>query len=175
MEAQQRWVKAQGAALIIVIAPNQHTIYPERMPLYVNRAWPETRLDQIMRRLQERGSSLAVVDPRRDLWAARQHHLLYHKYEDHWNARGAFIAYSAAMKEAETSACASAPHAVRLRGHAGPQSLEYSASGRARSNFHAEVGYANCWPTNARQQVRASIDHRDDNASRPGADSARLW
>ena len=70
MEAQQRWVKAQGAAMVIVVAPNQHTIYPERMPLYVNRVWPETRLDQIMRRLQERGSSLVVVDPRRDLWAA---------------------------------------------------------------------------------------------------------
>jgi alginate O-acetyltransferase complex protein AlgJ len=101
MEAQQRWMKAQGAAMVIVIAPNQHTIYPERMPLYVNRVWPETRLDQIMRRVHERGSSLVVVDPRRDLWAARQHNFLYHKYEDHWNARGAFIAYSAAMKEAK--------------------------------------------------------------------------
>ncbi len=56
MEIQQQWVKSQGAAFIIVIAPNQHTIYPERMPLYVNRVWPETRLDQIMRRLHERGS-----------------------------------------------------------------------------------------------------------------------
>ena len=27
--------------------------------------------------------------------------MLYHKYEDHWNALGAFIAYSAAMKEAK--------------------------------------------------------------------------
>ena len=33
MEAQQRWVKAQGAAMVVVVAPNQHTIYPERMPL----------------------------------------------------------------------------------------------------------------------------------------------
>jgi hypothetical protein len=101
MEAQQRWVKSQGAAMVILIAPNQHTIYPEHMPLYVNRVWPETRFDQIMRRLQERGSSLVVVDPRRNLWAARQHDFLYHKYEDHWNARGAFIAYSEAMKEAK--------------------------------------------------------------------------
>jgi alginate O-acetyltransferase complex protein AlgJ len=99
MEAQQRWVNAQGAAMVIVIAPNQHTIYPERMPLYVNRVWPETRLDQIVRRLQERGSSLVLVDPRRDLWAAKERVLLYHKYEDHWNALGAFIAYSATMKE----------------------------------------------------------------------------
>src|ERR1044072_2084924 len=101
MEAQQRWVKAQGAAMVIVIAPNQHTIYPEYLPRYVNRVWPETRLDQIMRRLKERGSSLVVVDPRSDLWAAKERALLYHKYEDHWNALGAFIAYSAAMNEAK--------------------------------------------------------------------------
>ncbi|MGB9368722.1 MAG: hypothetical protein WCE79_22190 [Xanthobacteraceae bacterium] len=100
MEAQQRWVKAQGAAMVIVVAPNQHTIYPEYLPRYVNRVWPETRLDQIVRRLKERGSTLVVVDPRRDLWAAKERALLYHKYEDHWNALGAFIAYSAAMKEA---------------------------------------------------------------------------
>jgi alginate O-acetyltransferase complex protein AlgJ len=99
MEAQQRWVNAQGAAFIIVIAPNPHTIYPEHLPHYVNRVWPETRLDQVMRRLRERGSSLVVVDPRHDLWAARQQALLYHKYEDHWNSLGAFIAYAATMKE----------------------------------------------------------------------------
>jgi alginate O-acetyltransferase complex protein AlgJ len=99
MEAQQRWVKAQGAAMVVVVAPNQHTIYPEYLPRYVNRVWPETRLDQIMRRLKERGSNLVVVDPRSDLWAAKERALLYHKYEDHWNALGAFIAYSAAMKE----------------------------------------------------------------------------
>ena len=99
MELQQRSVESQGAAFIIVIAPNSHTIYPEHLPSYVNRVWPETRLDQIMRRIQERGSKLTVVDPRRDLWAAKQQALLYHKYEDHWNSLGAFVAYSAAMRE----------------------------------------------------------------------------
>lgn len=99
MEVQQRWVESQGAAFIILIAPNSHTIYPDRMPIYVNRVWPETRLDQIMRRLHERVSSLVVVDPRRDLSAAREQQLLYHKYEDHWNSFGAFVAYSAMMRE----------------------------------------------------------------------------
>lgn len=112
MEAQQRWVKAQGAAMTIVVAPNQHTIYPEYLPRYVNRVWPETRLDQIMRRLKERGSSLVVVDPRSDLWAAKERALLYHKYEDHWNALGAFIAYSAAMKEAKKHVPAIQPLAL---------------------------------------------------------------
>ncbi len=90
--------ESQGAAFIVVIAPNSHSIYPEHLPGYVNRVWPETRLDQVVRRLQERGSSLIVVDPRRDLWAAKQQALLYHKYEDHWNSLGAFVAYSASLR-----------------------------------------------------------------------------
>jgi hypothetical protein len=101
MEAQQRWVESQGATFIILVAPNQHTIYPEYLPSYVNRVWPETRLDQLMRRLGERGSSLIVVDPRPDLWTAKQQAMLYHKYEAHWNALGAFIGYSAVMREAK--------------------------------------------------------------------------
>jgi len=103
MEVQQRSVESQGAAFIILIAPNSHTIYPDRMPIYVNRVWPETRLDQIMRRLHERVSSLVVVDPRRDLSAAREQQLLYHKYEDHWNSFGAFVAYSAMMREIQSA------------------------------------------------------------------------
>lgn len=116
MELQQRWVESQGAALVIVIAPNPHTIYPEQMPNYVNRAWPETRLDQIVRRIKERGSRLIVVDPRRDLLAAKEQSLLYHKYEDHWNSLGAFVAYSAAMREIKKHLPAAEP--LRLSDYA---------------------------------------------------------
>jgi hypothetical protein len=99
MELQRQSMERQGAVFVILIAPNQQTIYPEHMPFYANRVWPETRLDQIMRRLHERGSTLIVIDPRHDLWAAREHAMLYHKYENHWNSLGAFVAYAATMRE----------------------------------------------------------------------------
>src|ERR1019366_4985298 len=47
MERAQQWLAAQGIAFMVVIAPNQQTIYPEYMPAYANRVWPETRLDQV--------------------------------------------------------------------------------------------------------------------------------
>ena len=90
MEAEQRWVKAQGAAMVIVVAPNQHTIYPERMPL-TSIGSGRTRLDQIMRRLQERGSISsssihgAICGPRGNRFALSQ-------IRGSWNVLGAFIA-----------------------------------------------------------------------------------
>jgi SGNH hydrolase-like domain, acetyltransferase AlgX len=80
------------------VAPNQQTIYPEYTPGYADRAWPETRLDQLTRRLRERNSALNFIDPRPELFAARSRGILYHQYESHWNALGAFVTYSAIMQ-----------------------------------------------------------------------------
>ena len=130
-ELQQRWVESQGAAFIIVIAPNSHTIYREHLPSYVNRAWPETRLDQIMRRIQERGSKLTVVDPRRDLWAAKQQALLYHKYEDHWEQpRDIRRLFGRDERNQKALARSRGAAAFGLCDHARVQSLEHSAARR---------------------------------------------
>src|SRR4051812_24344319 len=56
VDIYRRWLEARGIAFMIVVAPNQQTVYPEYMPLYVNRVSPETRLDQLSRRLRERQS-----------------------------------------------------------------------------------------------------------------------
>lgn len=99
METYRRWLEMQGAAFMIVVAPNQQTAYPEFMPTYANRVWPETRLDQVVRRLRERQSKVAVLDLRPDIFAARKFGLpLYHKYENHWTWFGAFIGYTAVMR-----------------------------------------------------------------------------
>jgi hypothetical protein len=100
MERYKRWLGGKGISFMILVAPNQQTIYPERMPNYVNRVWPETRLEQLSRRLRERGSDLPLIDPRQDLWGARKNGILYHRYENHWNPLGAFVAYTTAMREA---------------------------------------------------------------------------
>jgi hypothetical protein len=71
------------------------------MPGYITRVVPETRLDQLVRRLRERNSPLVFVDPRADLWAARRRVQLYSRYENHWNQVGGFVAYLATMRAAE--------------------------------------------------------------------------
>lgn len=98
MEAYRAWLEDKGIAFVVMVAPNQETVYPDKMPIYANRVWPEKRLDQIVRRLRERQSRLTLVDPRADMWAERKHAILYHKYENHWNGLGAFVGYRALMQ-----------------------------------------------------------------------------
>jgi len=97
-DGYRRWLEAQGIAFMVVVAPNQQTVYPEHMPDYATRVWPETRLDQLSRRLRERQSPVTWIDLRASLWAARGRGRLYNKYEGHWNALGAFVGYSAMMQ-----------------------------------------------------------------------------
>lgn len=99
MEQYRQWLAAQGIAFMVVVAPNQQTVYPEHMPGYANRVSPETRLDQLSRRLRERNSKLTLVDLRSAMWAARKNGILYHQYENHWNPMGSFVGYSAIMQE----------------------------------------------------------------------------
>ena len=99
MEQYRQWLAVQGIAFMVVVVPNQQTVYPEYMPGYANRVSPETRLDQLSRRLRERNSKLVFVDLRSTMWAAREKGLLYHQYENHWNAMGSFVGYSAIMQE----------------------------------------------------------------------------
>ncbi|MEA2904986.1 MAG: alginate O-acetyltransferase complex protein AlgJ [Alphaproteobacteria bacterium] len=98
MERYQRWLASRNIAFVVVAVPSAETIYPELMPFYVNRVGPETRLDQILRRLRERGSTLSFPDLRPDLWKARAQGRLYNKYENHWNNLGGFIGYQTVMR-----------------------------------------------------------------------------
>ncbi len=103
MERRQREVEAQGSAFIVLIVPDQQTVYPDYMPAWATRVGP-TRLDQIVRRLKERGSQLKLVDPRAAMQAARKEGLkLYSAYEAHWTPLGAFVGYSAIMQQAASS------------------------------------------------------------------------
>jgi alginate O-acetyltransferase complex protein AlgJ len=67
--------------------------------------WPETRLDQVNRRLKERRSNLVFLDLRQDLLDAREKHstVLYNRYENHWNDLGSFFGYASIMREVKKS------------------------------------------------------------------------
>jgi SGNH hydrolase-like domain, acetyltransferase AlgX len=103
MERRQREVEAQGSAFIVLVVPDQQTVYPDYMPAWATRVGP-TRLDQIVQRLAERGSQLKFIDPRAAMQAARlQGQKLYSAYEGHWTQLGAFVGYSAVMQQAARS------------------------------------------------------------------------
>lgn len=94
VERRQAWLKARGCRYLFCIAPNEHTIYSEHLPASLTRVRDTSRLDQLMGYLKAH-SSVAVMDLRPSLLAAKARERVYQKTDSHWNERGAFAAYQA--------------------------------------------------------------------------------
>lgn len=91
----------QGTALLVVIAPNKNTIYPERVPSEIPVIGAESGLDQLADYLQEHGAT-QILDLRPALLAAKQQGQIYYATDTHWNDYGAFIAYQEIMAALST-------------------------------------------------------------------------
>lgn len=84
---------ADGRRLLILIAPDKRSIYPELLPWSV---LPEAdSLAQLNADLSAAG--LTVLDAQRLLMARKGDGLLYFAGDSHWNARGARLVYQALM------------------------------------------------------------------------------
>jgi hypothetical protein len=83
----------RGITLLVVIAPNKNTIYPDRVPALVPVIGTQTKLDQLTSYLQEHGKT-QLLDLRPALMAARTEREIYYATDTHWNDYGAYIAYS---------------------------------------------------------------------------------
>lgn len=96
MEADRDWLAKRGISLLILIAPEKSTIYPEKLPDYPPPRGASTRLDQLAERLRQ--SNLDFVDPRAELLKAKERGLrVYFEGDSHWTQRGALVAYSLVM------------------------------------------------------------------------------
>lgn len=85
-----------GARLIVAVAPNKNTVYPEKMPAVYRRSNSPSNTDRLHAALEQRGilyTDLAAV-----LEDAET--LLYHRRDTHWNGAGALAAYNAVMDTA---------------------------------------------------------------------------
>ena len=87
----------RGITLIVVIAPNKATIYPEKVSEKIKKINPRSRLDVFMELMRQTDSSY-IVDLRPPMAQARQDHQLYYRTDTHWNALGAYIAYHEIMQ-----------------------------------------------------------------------------
>lgn len=90
IETRRDWLAERGIHYLVVIAPNKETIYPEFMPGHLNRVRPVTRLDQLVTYLRSH-SSVAIVDPRDVLRAAKAEGIVYLRTDTHWNDVGAWL------------------------------------------------------------------------------------
>ena len=94
--ALSEYASSHGTKLILVIAPNKNTIYPDRMPLAYRSVQNtgKTNQDLLYEALTQRG--VLYADLRTVLTGEKP--LLYHKRDTHWNSAGALAAYDEILR-----------------------------------------------------------------------------
>lgn len=87
------YAKEHGATLIVAVAPNKNTIYPDKMPAVYQKSASPSNLDRLHDALALR--DVAYTDLRTAL--TDDDALLYHRRDTHWNGLGALRAYNAIL------------------------------------------------------------------------------
>lgn len=101
LTALEQALASDGRRLIILIAPDKASVYPEMLPLHVLLRQP-VPLRQVNDSLRDAG--LTVLDAQDLLTAHKVEGLLYFRGDSHWNARGARIIYQELMRLTGTEA-----------------------------------------------------------------------
>lgn len=103
MERRQAWLAERGIPMLMVAIPNKERVYREELPAWATLVNPESRMDQIVRRLAERRSPLVFKDMTADLVAAKKDMKVYHQADTHWTVDAAFaIGYQRIMEWVKT-------------------------------------------------------------------------
>ncbi len=95
--SERDYLKSKGIGLLLVVAPNKQSIYPEFLPDNIKKIHPTTRLDQIMQYFKD-NSDIRIMDLRQTLIDAKKSRQVYYKSDHHWNSYGAFLAYCKIME-----------------------------------------------------------------------------
>jgi hypothetical protein len=137
---------ARDIKLIILIAPNKNSIYPEYMAYNYIKSNAESTANIINERLSKSG--VTVLDAFSVLQNNKEN-ILYHKTDTHWNARGALLIYN------ELMALLDAPHET----YSGAKWETVSAVGDLTKLYR--------WSARAEEDGTAPIIERSYRASRP--------
>lgn len=90
-------LQKRDITLVLVIAPNKSTIYPDKLPAEIRKNDGPSALDVFTESLQQKGPPI-LVDLRAPLQNGRKKQDVYYKTDTHWNAYGALIAYTEIMQ-----------------------------------------------------------------------------
>lgn len=96
---RRAFLAKRGVRFLFVIAPDKQMIYPEYMPDTLRRLRDDFRADQLIAHMRKTTPDLAILDLRPAVLAAKSSELLYHRYDTHWNDRGALAACQAIARE----------------------------------------------------------------------------
>lgn len=91
----QDWYEAHNIKFVLVIAPNKHTVYKDRLPDDVQYKTDGTLTDEIVRDAAKK--RVHVLDLRQVLIQNKNDRTLYMRTDTHWNVAGAAIGYDATI------------------------------------------------------------------------------
>lgn len=96
LKTLQSWYNNRGIKFVIVIAPNKHTIYKDKLPYWMQYDG-KTITDDIVEYANKK--NINILDLRTSLMNKKKNDdsLLYFKSDTHWNLLGASYGYSATM------------------------------------------------------------------------------
>jgi len=93
--SRKRWAEENGAAFLLVVAPDKTSIYPEFTPDWMAPVDAASVTDQFLGYLAEKGD-VEFLDLRPALFEAKKGgQPLYHRDDTHWNQLGGFAGYAA--------------------------------------------------------------------------------
>jgi alginate O-acetyltransferase complex protein AlgJ len=98
MARMQTILAARGIGFFVASPPNSATIYPERLPSWLQREGRSTEYDLFVDALRQR--HVRFVDLRPPLLAAKSDGKLYWEHDSHWTALGALIGFNAVVAAA---------------------------------------------------------------------------
>ncbi len=89
---RQRWLEDRGIHYLFFVAPNKHSVYPERLPKSLASVGLPSRYEELTDLLRDRteATHLDLHGPLREAKKADQ---VYERLGTHWNSRGAYVVY----------------------------------------------------------------------------------
>ena len=131
-ETWGKWLEGQGVTFLVLVAPDKVSLYPEFLPSRIEKSPYGTRVEGFLERMSK--SDFPIVFPLDELIEAKiGESQLYYKLDTHWNAKGAFVAYSALAREL--------PESVRLF----EADIEFNSSVRSGGDLTNLLGIKSDW------------------------------
>lgn len=90
-------LQKRNITLIVVIAPNPATIYPDKLPDEIQKIGSRSELELLADEIQKKGPPV-LLDLRPALQKARLKQDVYYRTNTHWNSNGVFVAYREIMR-----------------------------------------------------------------------------
>ena len=102
LERREAYLAARGIRYVFLAAPNQPTVYPEKLPENVRLNRGTTRYQQLTEYLA-RNSKFRMLDLVEPVRAAKAQGLVYYRADTHWNGLGCHVAMDCICRRLQTA------------------------------------------------------------------------